>query len=38
MNRSGGSFHNHFDGTLRLFDVSPNFPFTASETLRDYYL
>ena len=33
-----------FDGTImghnimRLFDVLPNFPFTASETMSDYYL
>ena len=24
--------------TLRLFDVLPNFPFTRSETMGDYYL
>ena len=23
---------------LRLFDVLPNFPFTTSEMMRDYYL
>ena len=31
-------FLNHFHNILRLFDVLPNFPFTASETMRDYYL
>ena len=29
---------NHFHNILRLFDVLPNFPFTTSETMRDYYL
>ena len=29
---------NHFHNILRLFDVVPNFPFTTSETKRDYYL
>ena len=29
--------YNHFR-ILRLFDVLPNFPFTTSETMRDYYL
>ena len=29
---------NHFQNILRLFDVLTNFPFTASETMRDYYL
>ena len=29
---------NHFDNILRPFDVLPNFPFTTSETMRDYYL
>ena len=28
---------NHFYNTLRLFDVLPNFPFTTSETMGDYY-
>ena len=28
--------YNH--NILRLFDVLPDFPFTASETIRDYYL
>ena len=23
---------------MKLFDVLPNFPFTTSETMRDYYL
>ena len=30
--------HNHFYNILRLFDVLPIFPFTTSETMRDYYL
>ena len=30
--------YNHFHNTLRLFDVLPNFHFTRSETVRDYYL
>ena len=29
---------NHFHNILKLFDVLPNFPFTTSETMRDYYL
>ena len=29
---------NDFHNILRLFDVLPNFPFTISETMRDYYL
>ena len=29
--------YNHFH-ILRLFDVLPNFSFTTSETMRDYYL
>ena len=29
--------YNHFHNILRLFDMLPNFPFTASETMRDYY-
>ena len=29
---------NHFHTILRLFDVLPDFPFTASETMGDYYL
>ena len=27
-----------FHNILRLFDVLTNYPFTKSETLRDYYL
>ena len=30
--------HNPFHNILRLFDVLPNFPFTTSETMGDYYL
>ena len=30
--------YNQFHKFLRLFDVLPNFPFTISETLGDYYL
>ena len=30
--------HNQLHNILRLFDVLPNFPFTTSETMRDYYL
>ena len=30
--------HNQFYNILRLFDVLPNFPFTTSETMCDYYL
>ena len=30
--------HNHFHNILRLFDVLPNFRFTTSETMGDYYL
>ena len=29
---------NHFHNILRLFYVLPNFPFTTSETMGDYYL
>ena len=29
---------NHLHNILRHVDVSPNFPFTTSETMRDYYL
>ena len=29
---------NHFHNILRLFDVFPNFLFSTSETMRDYYL
>ena len=28
----------HFHNVLRLFDVLPNYPFTTSETMLDYYL
>ena len=31
-------FYNHFHNILRHFDVLPNFSFTTSETMRDYYL
>ena len=37
-NRASPSFYNHFHNILRLFVVLPNFPFIASETVRDYYL
>ena len=30
--------HNPFHNILRLLDVLPNFPFTTSETMGDYYL
>ena len=30
--------YNHFDNILRLFNVLPNFPFTANETMHDYCL
>ena len=30
--------YNRFHKILKLFDVLPNFPFTTSETMRDYYL
>ena len=30
--------YNQFYNILRLFDVLPNFPFTTSETVGDYYL
>ena len=30
--------YNHFHNILRLFNVLPNFPFTTSETMGDYYL
>ena len=32
------SDYNHFHKILRLFDVLPNFSYTASETMRNYYL
>ena len=31
------STHNHFHNILKLFDVLPNFSFTTSETMADYY-
>ena len=31
-------FHNQAHNILRLFDVLPNFPFTTSETMGDFYL
>ena len=30
--------YNNFHNILRRFDVLPNFPFTASEKMCDYYL
>ena len=30
--------YNQLHNILRLFDVLPNFLFTTSETMRDYYL
>ena len=30
--------YNQFHNILRLFDVLPNFPFTTSEMMGDYYL
>ena len=30
--------YNHFHNILRLFNVLRNFPFTTSETMRNYYL
>ena len=30
--------YNNFHNILRLFDVLPNFPFTTSETMGEYYL
>ena len=30
-------FYNHVHNILRHFDVWPSFPFTTSETKRDYY-
>ena len=30
--------YNQFHNILRLFAVLPNFPFTTSETIGDYYL
>ena len=38
-NKSKRNFaDNQFHNILRLFDVLPNFPFTTSETIGDYYL
>ena len=30
--------YNHFHNILRLFNVLPNFPFSTSEKMGDYYL
>ena len=30
--------YNQFHNIVRLFDVLPNFPFSTSETMGDYYL
>ena len=30
--------YNQFNNILRLFDVLPNFPFTTSQTMGDFYL
>ena len=30
--------HNQFYNILRLFYILPNFPFTTSETMHNYYL
>ena len=30
--------YNHFHNIFRLFDVLPNFSFTTSQTMRNYYL
>ena len=30
--------YNHFHNILRHFDVLTNFPFTTSETMREYFL
>ena len=32
-----GASYNQFHNVLRLVDVLPNFPFTTSETMGDYY-
>ena len=34
----GNLADNDFHNILRLFDILPNFPFTTSQTIRDYYL
>ena len=36
--KSPEGIYNRFQNILRLFHVSPNFPFTASETMREFYL
>ena len=36
--RKIGKSYNQFHNILKLFDVLPNFPFTTSETMDDYYL
>ena len=36
--RKSNFVDNQFHNTLRLFDVLPNFPITASGTTCDYYL
>ena len=33
-----GKSYNHFQNILRLFYALPNFPFTTSKTMGDYYL
>ena len=32
------TFYNHFHNILRLFGALPNFLFTTSETMHNYYL
>ena len=32
------TFYNQLQNIFRHFDFLPNFPFTTSETIRDYYL
>ena len=32
------AIYNHFNNTVRRFDVLPNFVFITIETMRDYYL
>ena len=34
----GAPTHNYFHNILRIFNVLPNYPFTTSEMMRDYYL
>ena len=36
--RKIGKTYNQFHNILRRFDVLPNFPFTTSETMDNYYL